>query len=127
MKSEMIRIAIVDDQAIFRQSLRTVLEKESGLSVVAEAENGLAGIELVEEHKPDIVLMDLSMPGMDSFQATRIITSRYPDTKVIILSMHSDDRLKAISCQAGACYHLCKGECSPKEIIAAIRDGHHSG
>lgn len=126
MNTETIRIAIVDDQPIFRQSLRTILEKEPDVCVVAEAENGLDGIKLVEDHRPHVVLMDLSMPGMDAFQATRIISSRFPETRVIILSMYSDDRLKAISCQAGACYHLCKDECSPTDIVAAIRDGHHN-
>lgn len=118
------RIAIVDDQAIFRQSLRRLLEKDSELSVVAEAENGLDGIKVVEEYKPDIVLMDISMPVMNGLDATTIITSRFPDTRVIMLSMHSDGTMEASSCLAGACYYLCK-DCSSKEIVAAIKEGHH--
>lgn len=120
----MIRVAIVDDQPIFRQSLRKVLEKEPDLCVVAEAGNGVNGISLVREHNPDVVLMDLSMPGLGGLQATEIITSNFPNTRVITLSIYSDDTMRTISHQTGACYFLSK-DCSPKQIIAAIRDGYH--
>jgi two-component system response regulator DegU len=121
-----IRVAIVDDQAIFRQSLRRLLEKDSQLKVVAEAGDGLAGIKAVEKHKPDVVLMDISMPGMNGLEATKVIASKSPSTKVIILSMHSDSTTTACSWQAGACYHLCK-DCSPKDILAAVKNGSLTG
>jgi DNA-binding NarL/FixJ family response regulator len=120
----MARVAIVDDQPVFRQTLTQVLEREPDLCVVAEAGNGVNGIRLVREHNPDVVLMDLSMPGMGGLQATEIITSNFPNTRVITLSMFSDDTMRTISHQTGACSYLCK-DCSPKQIIAAIKDGQH--
>jgi DNA-binding NarL/FixJ family response regulator len=120
-----VRIAIVGDQAGFRKTLRTILEKEPGLTVVAEARNGLDAIGAVIEHKPEVVLMGASMPVMNGLDAAKVIRSRFPKTRIVILSMHSDSSQTAMSCQAGACYHLCK-DCNPEEIIAAIRDGHQS-
>lgn len=114
-----VRVAIVDDQQMFRQSLRLVLERESGLKVVAEADNGQSAIAIVEEHRPDVVLMDIRMPVMNGIDATRIITSRFPETRVIILSMHQDQTFAAQACQAGACRCLCK-DCNPKDILDAI-------
>lgn len=119
------RVVLVEDQAVFRKTIRRILEREPGLTVVAEAENGIAGIEAVEKHRPDVVLMDVSMPVMNGIEATKVIRSRFPGTLVIILSMHSDETITASSCEAGACYHLCK-TCSPKEIVAAIRNGHQN-
>jgi two-component system response regulator DegU len=95
------------------------------LIVVAEAENGLAAVQLVEEHQPDVVVMDLSMPVMNGIEATKIITSRFPDTRVIVLSVHSENTITAMSCQAGACYHLSK-DSSLSEIFTAVRDGHQN-
>ena len=114
-----VRVAIVDDQKMFRQSLRLVLERESGLMVVAEADNGQSAIKMVEEHRPDVVLMDVRMPILNGIEATRIIRSRFLDTRVIILSMHEDHIFAAQACQAGACRYLCK-DCSPQDILDAI-------
>jgi DNA-binding NarL/FixJ family response regulator len=125
MNTEVIRIVIADDQPNFRRALRMLLEKEPDLCVVAEAGNGVNGIKLVEKHNPDVILMDLNMPGMGGLAATEIIMSRFPDTRVITLSMYSDDSMRTISSQTGACYFLSK-DCSPKEIIAAIRSDHHN-
>src|SRR5512147_2335653 len=123
--SQDIRIVLVDDQSVFREALRGVLEREPDLTIVAEADNGLSGLRAVEEHKPDIVLMDISMPVMNGLEATKVISSKYPAVQVIILSMHSDETMIASSCQAGACFHLCKG-CSPMEIVAAIKHNYRS-
>ncbi len=114
-----VRVLIVDDQAMFRQSLRLVLGRQSGLKVVAEADNGQSAIEMVEEHRPDVVLMDISMPVLNGIDATRIIMSRFPETRVIILSMHQDQSFAAQACQAGACRCLCK-DCRPQDILDAI-------
>jgi two-component system response regulator DegU len=117
------RVAIVDDHATFRQALKILLERVLGFCVIAEAENGRNGIKVVEEHKPDVVLMDISMPIMNGFEATKIIASRFPHTRVVILSMRCDREIIRSSYQAGASDYLCKG-CSPKEIRSAIKKDH---
>ena len=73
-----IQVAIVDDSAAVRMSLRSMLKLDPRLTVVAEAENGSAAIAMVEEHRPDVVLMDITMPVLDGIEATRIITSKFP-------------------------------------------------
>jgi len=89
--------------------------------VVAEAENGSAGISLVELLQPDVVLMDINMPVLDGIEATRTISSRFPDTKVIILTMHSDQTYADTALQAGACRFLTK-DCGKEKLLDAIRD-----
>ncbi len=88
---KMIRVAVVDDHAFVRRGILSVLRAEADLSVVAEAENGLSAIEMVDHLLPDVVLMDLNMPGMDGFRATEIITAKHPGVKVIVLSFHNED------------------------------------
>jgi two-component system response regulator DegU len=122
MKSPKIKIAIVDDKPIFRQSLRSFIEKEPDLGVVAEAEANLSGIKVVEEHKPDVVLMKNNMPFTDGLEDTKMVISRLPDTRVIILSRQSEKNMTATLCRTWACYHLCR-KCSSQEILAAIREG----
>jgi two-component system response regulator DegU len=104
---------------MFRQSLRLILERDSSLKVVAEAENGQSAVAMVEKHRPDVILMDISMPVINGIEATRIIKSRFPETRVIILSMHEDQSFSAQACQAGACRYLCK-DCSPQDILDAV-------
>lgn len=125
MNSPKIRVAILDDNAKFRKSLGNLLGKEPDIYVVAEAEAGLAGIKEVEAHKPDVILMDNNQPFTDGLEATQMIVSGFPDTKVIVLSLHSS-AMTASSCQAWACYSLCEN-CSTKEILAEIRGGQNSG
>jgi DNA-binding NarL/FixJ family response regulator len=122
MNSPAIRVAILEDNSKFRKSLGELLGKEPDICVVAESETGLAGIKEVEEQKPDVVLMDHKQPFTDGLEATEMIVSRFPDTRVIVLSMDSKNTLTASSCQTWACYSLCEN-CSTKEILAAIRDG----
>jgi len=114
-----VRVAIADDQPRFRQSLRLILGRQPDLKVVAEADNGQSAVEMVELHRPDVVLMDISMPVLNGIEATRIIMSRFPETRVIILSMHQDQSFSAQACQAGACRYLCK-DCSPQDILDAV-------
>jgi DNA-binding NarL/FixJ family response regulator len=80
-----IRIVIVDDLGYVRKSLRFALKLEPSLKVLAEADNGPEAVALVEKHRSDVVLMDISMPVMNGIEATRIITSKFPDTKAIVL------------------------------------------
>ena len=79
----MIRIVICDDQAIVTEGLQVILESDPNLTVIAIGQDGSQAIELVVEHKPDIILMDLKMPGKNGIQATRHIKTHHPETKVI--------------------------------------------
>jgi two-component system, NarL family, invasion response regulator UvrY len=117
-----IQVAIVDDSAAVRMSLRAMVKLDPQMNVVAEAENGSAAIAMVEEHRPDVVLMDITMPVLDGIEATRIITSKFPGTKVIVLSAQSVDSISADrALNAGACRFLTKG-CSVEEILDAIEE-----
>ena len=121
----MIRVAIVDDHPAFRDTLHLILKREPDLSVVAVAGDGLAAIDIAEQHHPDVMLVDVRLPKMDGLEATRVIGTKYPQTRVIILSLFSDQDTKAKALEAGACGFCCK-DSSPKEILAAIRDGQHA-
>jgi two-component system, NarL family, response regulator DegU len=126
MDSPKIKVAVIDDNPKFRKHLVKLLGKQPDISVVAEAETGLAGIKVVEENKPDVILMDKNNPFTDGLEATEMIVSRFPDTKILVLSMHSKSTMTASSCQTWACYSLCEN-CNTKEILAAIRDGFPGG
>jgi DNA-binding NarL/FixJ family response regulator len=119
METSPIRIVVVDDSPVYRKTICNMLKKDSNLQVVAEAEDGHAAVQAVEEHEPDVVLMDVSMPILNGIDATRIIKYKFPDVRVIILSMHDVESISEAACKAGACWCLNK-ECSPKEIIEAI-------
>ena len=114
-----IQVAIVDDSAAVRMSLRSMLKLDPRLALVAEAENGSAAIAMVEEHRPDVALMDITMPVLDGIEATRIITSKFPGIRVIVLTAHSSESIAAKAFKAGASHLLTKG-CSAEEILDAI-------
>ena len=116
-----IQVAIVDDSAAVRMSLRSMLKLDPRLTLVAEAENGSAAIAMVEEHRPEVVLMDITMPVLDGIEATRIIRSKFSDTKVIILTLDSDRTLSDTALQAGACQFLNK-YCGQEKLFKAIKD-----
>jgi len=117
----LIRVGIVDDNELVRRTLHSILDCSPNLRVVAEAENGSAGISLVELLQPDVVLMDINMPVLDGIEATRTISSRFPDTKVIILTMHSDQTYADTALQAGACRFLTK-DCGKEKLLNAIKE-----
>jgi DNA-binding NarL/FixJ family response regulator len=117
----LIRIGIVDDNSLARGTLRFFLERFPNLKVVAEADNGTAAITMVEVFRPDVVLMNVSMPVLDGIEATRIIRSKFPDTKVIVLSMHPDQTYSDNAFQAGACQFLTK-ECGKEKLLTAIKE-----
>ena len=121
-----IRIGIADDHAIFRKTLRSTIVLQPGIKVVAEAEDGSSAIAMVEKHRPEMVLMDISMPGMDGIEATRIIRSKFPDTKVIVLTAHTDEWYFKNAYQAGACTVLPK-DCSKNELLRTIKNCIYDG
>jgi DNA-binding NarL/FixJ family response regulator len=116
-----IRIGIADDNAMFRKILRSTIVMQPGMKVVAEAEDGSSAIAMVEKHRPEIVLMDISMPVLDGIEATRIIRSKFPGTKVLVLTMHTVENYSFRAYQAGACSLLPK-DCSKNELFRAIKD-----
>jgi two-component system response regulator NreC len=114
-----IRIILADDHAIFRQGLRALLENQPRMEVLAEAENGREAVRLARELSPDLVIMDLTMPGLNGVEATRQITSASPKIKVIALSMHADQRRVGEMLAAGASGYLLK-DSAFEELIQAI-------
>ena len=97
-----IKVLLADDHRIVREGLRGLLEKEADIEVIAEAEDGLVLLGLVQEMLPDIVIMDVAMPNLNGIEATRQITGRVPGTKVLALSMYSDRRFVIGMLSAGA-------------------------
>ena len=85
-----IRVLVVDDHAILRDGIRTLLDRQVDIDVIGEASNGREAIALLSDLQPDIVLMDIAMPDMNGLEATRQITSMYPDMRILILTQHDD-------------------------------------
>src|SRR6478672_5930844 len=121
--TDKITILIVDDHAIVRQGLRTYLDLQPDMLVVGEASDGRQAIEMARDCVPDIVLMDLVMPNMDGVEATRVVTSVSPSTRVIVLTSFSEDEQVFASIKAGAQGYLMK-DVLPQELVRAIRTVH---
>ncbi len=115
-----IRILIVDDHSVVRQGLRMFLQIDEGLSIVGEAENGEDAVRLTRELKPDIVLMDLLMPGMDGIEATSIIRAESPETEVLALTSVATDQMIIAVMRAGAIGYILK-ETGGDELRQAIK------
>ena len=114
-----IRVLIADDHTIMRAGLRSLLEKEDQIEVVAEAENGRRAVQLAVEHEPDVVVMDVSMPDLNGIEATSQVLESLPEAKVIALSMHTDKRFVMGMLRAGASGYLLK-DCASQELANAI-------
>jgi len=114
-----IRVMIADDHKIMLAGLRSLLEKQSGIDVVGEAENGRKAVQMAREIKPDVVVMDVSMPDLNGIEATTQINESLPETRVIALSMHSDKRFVMGMLRAGAAGYLLK-DCASQELANAI-------
>ncbi len=114
-----MKILIVDDQPRTRQSLKALLTTCLPVQVVREAASGQEAVLLVQESRPDLVLMDIEMPGMDGLQATRLIKTAHPQVRIIVLSMYNDYNRDALA--AGASVFVSKGD-SPNRLIQAIEN-----
>ncbi len=119
----MIQVSIVDDQPLFSEGLGRVVEAQSGMEIVGVAHDGESGVRMCRELKPDVVLMDINMPVMNGVEATRGIRSLLPDTKVLILTVNSDDEYVFRGIKAGATGYLLK-DCTPEDLSRAIRTVH---
>jgi len=115
-----IRVLLVDDQPLIRLGFTMVLGSADGISVVGEADDGAAGVALTESLRPDVVIMDVRMPGVDGIEATSLIASRFPLTRVIILTTFDLDEYAFAGLRAGASGFLLK-DARPAELIQAIR------
>ncbi|MBI5194093.1 MAG: response regulator transcription factor [Nitrospirae bacterium] len=115
-----IKILIADDQRLFRQSLRYLLEQEDEIKVVGEAANGRDAFSLIDEIHPDIILMDVDMPKLDGINATRLILDREPSIKILMLSVHDDDERIISAIRNGAVGYILK-DADHKEFIRIIK------
>lgn len=119
----MVRIAIVDDLPVYRKVLRLVIRAQWGLTVAGEAGDGRTAVEMVDRCRPDVVLMDAGMPGMDGFRATEIITAAHPKTIVIVLSLQVDEQTQRRARLAGA-FGAWPKDFTPASLVALIRASH---
>jgi CheY-like chemotaxis protein len=115
-----IKVLLVDDHRIVRQGLASLMQFETDLEIVAEAEDGRQAIEAARQHTPDVVVMDVNMPVMNGIDATRVLTREMPRVKVVGLSMHLDADAANAMREAGAVAFLTKGS-PPEDLIATIR------
>jgi NarL family two-component system response regulator LiaR len=122
-EAKQIRVLIVDDHAVVRQGLRTFLDLQEDITVVAEGENGLEAIRLAEALLPDVVLLDLVMPHLDGIEATRRILECSPGSQVLILTSFGDDDQVFPAIRAGAQGYLLK-DIQPDELVNAVRQAY---
>lgn len=122
----MIRVLVVDDHAILRDGIRSLLESQEDVIVVGEADNGEDAIALVGKTQPDIVLMDISMARMNGLEATRLIKERFPKVKVLILTQHDSREYIAPALQAGAAGYVLKRS-GRREMLNALRQVYEQG
>src|SRR5256885_5850062 len=114
-----IRIMLADDHTLFRQGIRTLISAETDMEVVGEAANGGDAVEKAAEARPDVVLMDIGMPGLSSFEATRQIKKNRPETKVLFLTMYDDEDYLVQCLEVGASGYVLKeiGRASCRERV----------
>ncbi|ALA70086.1 MULTISPECIES: response regulator [Geobacillus] len=114
------RIAIIDDHQLFREGIKRILEFEGDFEVVAEGSDGSEALSIVETYRPDLVLMDINMPDINGVEATKQLIEAYPDTKVVVLSIHDDENYVMRALQTGATGYLLK-EMDADTLIEAVR------
>ncbi len=115
-----MRILLADDHTLFRAGIRSILERVQGVTVVAEASDGRKALDLLEEHRPDIALLDISMPGLNGLEVANRVKSVSPGTKVIILSMHASEGYVAQALRAGVNGYILKDAAS-KDLELSLR------
>jgi two-component system response regulator NreC len=115
-----IKLMLVDDHDVVRTGLRSFLETQPGVEVIAEAKNGLQALEKAKEAQPDIVLMDITMPDMDGMEATQQLKKLYPDCQILVLTVHADKQYFMKMLEVGASGYITK-QAAADELIAAIQ------
>jgi two-component system response regulator NreC len=119
MESEKTTLLLADDHAVFREGIRALLKAREDFQVVGEAANGVEAVDFVRRLKPDLILMDIAMPGMNGLDATRQIREANPDTQVLILTMHGEDDYFFLALEAGASGYILK-EAASTDLVKAI-------
>ncbi len=120
MSNETLRILVADDHPLFRSGMRSLLNAEPGFQVIGEATNGDEAVQLAAEINPDVILMDVQMPGLNGLDATRKIVQANPEIKVLVVTMFEDDHTVFSALKAGARGYMLKGA-SPDDVLRAIR------
>src|SRR5919197_2736591 len=120
------RILLTDDHTLFRQGIKTLIAAESDMEVVGEAANGTDAVTRAAETRPDIVLMDIGMTGLSSFEATRQIKKNRPETKILFLTMYDDEDYLVECMEVGAGGYVLK-DSPAQQLLAAIRDVNRGG
>ncbi len=120
MSKKLVRVLIVDDHDIVRAGIRMLLDAQPDMAVIGEASNGKEAVEMVSSMEPDVVLMDISMPGMTGIEATRAIKQTNSRVEIVGLTMHAEDRYFFQLLQAGASGYVVKGA-APHELLDAVR------
>ena len=115
-----IKVLLAEDHTIVRKGLHSLLEKEIGIEVVGEAEDGREAVRKAEKLQPDVVVMDIAMPGLNGLEATRQIKKRFPEMKIIILTVHANEEYVLQTLRAGASGYLVK-KAAPGDLIEAIQ------
>lgn len=121
-----IRVVLIDDTRMFRDGLRLIINMEEDMEVVGTAGDGAEGVELVRREQPDVVLMDIRMPGMDGVEATRRIKAEWPQIHVVTLTTYSDDELMMEALKAGAVGYLVK-DLAASDLVQAVRTVRQGG
>jgi len=120
MKATEIRVFLADDHALFRAGLRLLLEHMTGVAVVGEARDGREAVQLIKKLRPDVVLMDISMAGLNGLEATAQVSQECPQVRVIVLSMHLNEQYVTQSLRAGAAGYLLK-DAAAAELEQAVK------
>ncbi len=120
----MISIILADDHTVVRQGLRTLLEADPELHVCGEASDGRQALELVERLKPDVLLLDLMMPEMNGMEVARQVQDRFPQTRVVVLSMHANEAYVLEALRAGALAYVLK-DSQAAELLYAVHEAYH--
>jgi DNA-binding NarL/FixJ family response regulator len=118
-----IRVLLVDDHAVVRKGMRALLDREAGIEVAGEADNGDQAVRAADRLRPDVILMDLEMPGTGGIEATRQITVQHPETRIVVLTSHAAEEDVFPALKAGALGYLLKHS-APEEVLQAIRQAH---
>lgn len=116
-----VSVLLADDHPIVRQGLRKLLEAEPDFKIIGEASDGLEAVQLTERLKPDVLVLDLMMPGLNGMEVTRQVTQRSPGTRVIILSMHSNEAYVLQALRNGASGYVLK-DSDPMEFVEGVRE-----
>src|SRR5699024_5918803 len=118
--TDTIKIALIDDHKLFREGVKRILSFEPSFEVVADGNDGTDALDIVEKYIPDVILMDINMPNVNGIEATKQLVEQYPTVKIIILSIHDDEKYVTHALQTGAQGYLLK-EVDTESLIEAIK------